>query len=112
MHIDSNNLNMLKEIIGEDLKEILNVFLESTPDSIMQLQNAINSNNLSKVQSCAHTIKGSAANVGANQLSLLASEIEQLAKLNDSSKLDTLLSQVITEKKAVKGELERYMAEF
>ena len=112
MHIDTDNLDMLKEIIGDELKDVLNIFLESTPDSILQLQEAIESNTIEKVQSVAHTIKGSSANVGAIQLSALTAQIEQQAKANDSSQFAGLLSQVLTENKAVEDALKSYMASF
>ncbi|WP_040726742.1 Hpt domain-containing protein [Thiomicrorhabdus sp. Kp2] len=112
MHIDLDNLDMLKEIIGDDLKEVLNVFLDSTPDSILQLQNAIDSNTMPKIQSLAHAIKGSAANIGANQLSILAGQIEQQAKLNNSANFAELLPQVISENRAVEEALKTYMANF
>lgn len=112
MHIDKDNLDMLKEIIGDELKDVLNLFLESNSDSIMQLQEAIESNTTEKVQSLAHTIKGSSANVGAMQLSALTAQIEQQAKANDSAKFASLLPQVLTENKAVEVALKDYMASF
>ncbi|MDX1352701.1 MAG: Hpt domain-containing protein [Thiomicrorhabdus sp.] len=112
MHIDTDNLDMLKDIIGDDLKEVLNAFLDTTPDTILQLQNAIQSNAIANIQVLAHTIKGSAANVGANQLSKLAAEIEQKAKTNDSSAFTTLLTQVMTESRSVEQSLKNYMASF
>jgi len=112
MHIDMNNLNMLKEIIGDDLKSILDVFLDTTPDSILQLQEAVASNTTAKVQSIAHTIKGSSANVGANQLSNLASELEQKAKANDTNAFASLLSKIIAEAQVVEQGLKSYIQTF
>jgi len=112
MHLDMNNLNMLKEIIGDDLKSILHVFLDTTPDSILQLKEAVASNTTAKVQSIAHTIKGSSANVGANHLSSLAADLEQKAKANSTQDFADLLSKIVAEAQAVDQDLKKYIHTF
>lgn len=75
MHVDTSNLDMLKDIIGDELK-------------------------------------GSAANIGANQLSAMSAEMEQKAKQSDMDGLPELLSKIETESKAVDLALVDYIKTF
>lgn len=112
MHIDLNNLNMLKEIIGDELVDILNIFLETTPDNIAQLKEAVAVKDINKVQSLSHNIKGSSANIGANQLSILGAELEQQAKNNDTEAFTDSMNKIIIEAKSVESALKSYIQTF
>lgn len=112
MHVDISNLDMLKEIIGDELKEVLNVFLDSTPETLLKLEGAVESNTIATVQSQAHSLKGSSANVGANQLSMLSAELEQNAKNNHTDNMRALLQKIQTENTAVTQALKDYINTF
>ena len=112
MHVDTSNLDMLKDIIGDELKDVLNIYIETTPDIIMKIQEAIATQSVSSVQLQAHTLKGSAANIGANQLSAMSAEMEQKAKQSDMDGLPELLSKIETESKAVDLALADYIKTF
>ncbi|BCN92423.1 hypothetical protein THMIRHAM_02080 [Thiomicrorhabdus immobilis] len=112
MQLDISNLDMLKEIIGDDLKEVLNVYLESTPDTLFKLEDAVASKTSATVQSQAHSLKGSSANIGANNLSMLCAELEQKAKNDDAADFDSLFSKIKTASIAVEQELKDYINTF
>jgi len=109
MSLDLNNLNMLKEIIGNELKDVLNLYMQSTPDNILMLREAVATSTISTVQLQAHTLKGSSANIGANQLSMLSAELEQKAKNGDTDSMPGLLSKIESENQAVTKALNAYM---
>lgn len=112
MHVDISNLDMLKEIIGDELKEVLYVYLESTPETVLKLEQAVASKTLATVQSQAHSLKGSSANIGANDLSMLSAELEQKAKNNDAQNIDALLTQIKAESQSVEQALKDYINTF
>jgi CheY-like chemotaxis protein len=61
-------------------RELLGMFLESTPAAMAQLVRAINAGDGAAVGRIAHTLKSSAANVGAESLSALMRELEKLGR--------------------------------
>ncbi|MEA1988073.1 MAG: Hpt domain-containing protein [Pseudomonadota bacterium] len=112
MHVDTSNLDMLKDIIGDELKDVLNIYMETTPDIILKLQEAVATQSVSTVKLQAHTLKGSAANIGANQLSMISAELEQKAKHSDMDSLPRLLSKIESESRAVDLALADYLKTF
>ncbi|WFE69673.1 Hpt domain-containing protein [Thiomicrospira sp. R3] len=94
--LDYDNLNMLKDVIGDDLKAILKSFNEITPQLIGQLAQAINQQNAPEVRHHAHTLKGSAANVGAIELPALCYELENMGQAGELKGAEAIFSQIQT----------------
>ena len=78
--VDIDNLNMLKELIGKDLKEILDAYISTAPNLVNQIEDALISQDVDNLRLHAHSLKGSSANIGANTLSSLSASLEQFAK--------------------------------
>ncbi|MCP4673205.1 MAG: Hpt domain-containing protein [Desulfobacula sp.] len=64
----------------EILNKVINVFLENARDQIKTLRQAIIDSDPDVVKKEAHTIKGGAANITANELSKIAFELENIGK--------------------------------
>ncbi|MFA6138142.1 MAG: Hpt domain-containing protein [Sulfurimonas sp.] len=60
----------------EDVEMLLEVFLESTKDSLSALKEAIDKDDFERTFRSAHAIKGSASNLTLMEISNLAKEIE------------------------------------
>jgi len=71
-------------------KKVVEVFFESTPESMEALRKAIETSDAKAIARWAHTLKGSAANIGGMRLSEIAREINQAA---DAGNLDALSEQ-------------------
>jgi HPt (histidine-containing phosphotransfer) domain-containing protein len=108
--IDYDNLNMLKEVIGDDLQPILNSFLEITPDLMSKLSIAIESGIASDVQHHAHTLKGSAANVGATVLPELSYALETMGKQGDLSDAKTQFEKIQVAYEALSNAIQEYIS--
>lgn len=80
MSVDGANLEMLKEVIGDDLKEIIDAFLTTTPEILGQIKLSIEIKDAAGVQLHSHTLKGSSANIGATELPILCAKLEAKAK--------------------------------
>ncbi len=74
--IDTTNLDSLKEIIGDDLKEIVLNFIESSPETLKKINLALQDENADDLTLHAHTLKGSGANMGAIKLAEICAELE------------------------------------
>jgi HPt (histidine-containing phosphotransfer) domain-containing protein len=61
-------------------KLVLETFLETMPDEIEALAEAIDRQDLSDLIQRAHTIKGSSSNIGAMRLSAIAAQMERIAR--------------------------------
>jgi HPt (histidine-containing phosphotransfer) domain-containing protein len=75
---------------GALLTEILGVFVRDASGQIDAMADAVKDGVAADVRSHAHTLKGSAANVGAMALSEAAARLESLARSGDLGKAATL----------------------
>jgi len=64
----------------EDIEMLMEVFMESTQESMDLLKIAIDNNNLDEIFKSAHAIKGSSANLTLMDISNIAKEIEHEAR--------------------------------
>jgi len=70
--------------LGDDntsaVLEIIDLFVETTPAILETLRGAVEAGDYSEIQKGSHSIKSSAASIGAIQLSEIAKELEILAR--------------------------------
>lgn len=78
--IDYDNLDLLKSVIGKDLKSILESYLKITPDVLDKLREAIAQKNDHDVQHYAHTLKGSSSNIGAIEVPAVSLKLEDMGR--------------------------------
>ncbi|MGB3204902.1 MAG: response regulator, partial [Crinalium sp.] len=82
--IDTNVLQSFREMVGEDgetfLAEMINCYLEDTPQLLKEIDQAIREANISNLRRAAHTLKSSSMTLGAKNLASLCKEIEAIAK--------------------------------
>lgn len=110
--VDIDNLDMLREVIGDDLKEILQSFIDIAPAALNDIHQAIAEENPAQLQLHAHTLKGSSANIGATQLPALALVLENAGKAGQTSGLENEVSQVNEESQRVLDFLTDYINRF
>ena len=79
--------------------EMVNLFIVSSEEKLFELKQAINSDDIDKVKSSAHFIKGGAANVGAYKITELAEQMELLKGDEGLHVIEDLLSELILEMK-------------
>ena len=82
--IDMNTFNDLKESTGADyIGELIDAFLDDAPNLFSQMKAALTNKDAESFRRAAHSMKSNAATFGAMDLSLLAKELESLAREND-----------------------------
>jgi HPt (histidine-containing phosphotransfer) domain-containing protein len=87
---------LLSRLMGDtDLaKKVMQIFLEQTPGQILDIKNALETDDLQCVELLSHSIKGACANIGAARLQAVALQMETQAHSGDAahltSQVDTL----------------------
>lgn len=79
------DLSRLEDITGGDEETIamlIGLFIDDSSNCIAQLEAALVQNDTGELRRHAHSLKGAAANMGANSLSEQAKALEDLAKEN------------------------------
>ncbi|HZZ56811.1 MAG TPA: Hpt domain-containing protein [Opitutaceae bacterium] len=84
MILDPDAIDNIRSLAVDDaqgfLREIIGIFLTDTPSRINEMQHALESKDAPAYSRAAHSIKGSAANLGAVSMKAAAEKAEQLGK--------------------------------
>lgn len=84
--IDKATLDNLVAATDEEfVAELIETFLEDSPELIAQLKQSLNENDSPAFQRAAHTLKSNSASFGAMNLSEMAKELEMMGKSEDLS---------------------------
>jgi CheY-like chemotaxis protein/HPt (histidine-containing phosphotransfer) domain-containing protein len=83
----------LKENIG-DIRSVIRVFLDSLPERVKQLDEAIQHDDHETIRRIAHTIKGSSSQFGASRLADGCLRIENAAKIKKLENMGALYKDV------------------
>ncbi|MDD7804424.1 MAG: Hpt domain-containing protein [Endozoicomonas sp. (ex Botrylloides leachii)] len=73
------DLEYLEKIAGHDkilLDSLLDQFLQTTKQDLIELQTAVEEKNISTIKALVHRIKGAAVTVGAGELESILAAIE------------------------------------
>ncbi len=90
--IDPAALKRLEDWGGSKLStEIVRLFLDNGPTRVDQIREAMEDEDLEVPERGAHSLKSSAANVGAQQLQKVASELELAASDGDLKRVRDLI---------------------
>jgi CheY-like chemotaxis protein len=94
-----NRSELLQRLGGKEalLPRFLQLFADSTDVSITQLQHAILSGTSDEIHRQAHSIKGAAANIGADRIQACATRLDTAAKSGESDTISTQTAQLIQE---------------
>ncbi len=94
------NRRKLEEDFGDDLEtiqELIQLFVVTARSNLDDLSTAISENSPSKVRILAHTLRGSALNIGAGALGNTCERLEKLSSSGDLTNSNILLEVVKTE---------------
>ncbi|HEX2100234.1 MAG TPA: Hpt domain-containing protein [Candidatus Synoicihabitans sp.] len=109
--LDAESIENLRALgmDGDDsfLREIIGIFVEDTPNRLNEMRQAFAANDQATFTRAAHSIKGSASNLGAFRLRALAEKLEHDSKKFTLAGLDAHLPVMEAEFAAAKIELEK-----
>ena len=78
--IDEEVLDELRNMLGDEVEHLIDLFLEDTPKLLARLEIAAAKPDYTALRDAAHSLKSSSANLGAMLLSAAARRIEQGAR--------------------------------
>lgn len=78
----------------EDIIVMLNMFLNKIDQHFQSLKDALESSDMDTMYKTAHTIKGSAGNIGLETIYNISLQIEQAARLNETADYPYLLDRL------------------
>ena len=107
--VDITILNTLKDQLGDSLEKLLHVFLDQVPEQLGEIESGLKAGDLKAAMRPAHTLKSSAATLGAISLSELLKAIEMGASAGNSEGLAELLIQAREEFKGVQASISAYI---
>ncbi len=88
---------------------LLNLFIERSPQQLEILRHAVAEKDTATIELLAHTIKGSAAQLRASQLSGFAAEIELATKENDWIRINACMPAFEAARKQLSTEFSAYL---
>ena len=93
--LDPAALERLHEWGGDKLVgQMVQLFLDNSPARMDQIRNGIDGADASQAEQGAHSLKSSAANVGAERLRVLSADVEGAALSKDLTAVEGLLSDL------------------
>lgn len=93
--IDPDALARLKEWGGDKLAgQMVRLFLKNSGTRMDQIRTGVGEGSPEEVERGAHSLKSSAANIGAEDLRTISTQIESAALEEDVDRLDTLLPEL------------------
>ena len=92
------------------LAEVLKLFLDEGPSRVERLRNAWAAGNIEEVHRAAHSLKGSAGNIGARRLHAVCSKLDEIGRSRDSSAAAPLIDEFAAEFDRVETEIRRLLA--
>lgn len=107
------NYDYLNEITGGDtdfIAELLSDFVSQTPNLIEQIAAALARGDTATVGAAAHTLKGSARAIGADEFAAIAFELEQAGKQGNLSSAPDALQRLQTYWHALEAYLQAQIA--
>jgi HPt (histidine-containing phosphotransfer) domain-containing protein len=111
--LDSLVLDRLRQLSvdgGPDvLAEVLRIFREDVPARLSRLEAACAAGDLAALERAAHSIKGSAGNIGARHLQSLCRDAEAAARAADLAATRAAVDQVDAEVARVSDAIERLL---
>jgi CheY-like chemotaxis protein len=102
---------LVRVMDDEDLARVgVEAFLDDIPRQMHALQESLDAGDVAVTERQAHTIKGASANVGAERLRAVASEMEQAAKARDLGAVQARMADLERQFEAVKDAMEQHLA--
>ena len=107
------NREMILDRVGGDeelLREITSIFLEEYPALIGEIQAAVVSGDLKRLERAAHSLKGSVANFGAQTATDAAYRLETIGRKGQVDQASDALADLILEFQRLQPVLEELAA--
>ncbi len=90
--VDMSVIESLRELGDDDLvHELVEIFMEDTPPRLEELSKAFVEGDSERIESLAHSLKSSCANLGATRLSEICRELESKGREGELGEAEELI---------------------
>ena len=93
------------------LDEVLRLFLDEVPRRLDRLRAAWSAGDVTEVHRAAHSLKGSAGNIGAHALYAVCKQLDERGKAGDLAGTEHLVAALAEEFGKVEGEIRRLLGD-
>ena len=87
-------LQLARDGAGDVVADVIIVFQEDTASRLVNLSNAVRTNNCAQIKAEAHALKGSSSQLGVTEMARMCSEMEQLGISGNLEAAGTLLHRI------------------
>lgn len=94
--LNATTIEELKDIMGDEFTHLVETFLVDSVSRIATIKEAIANTDAEAVRRSAHSFKGSASNMGAEQLVAVCQKLERLGAEGDVDNAQSLLDDILT----------------
>ena len=103
--------SVLERVDGdwELLEQLVTLFLDSSPNLMAEIQDAIEHRDSSALHRAAHSLKGSVANLGGTAAQEAAMKLEQLGREGDMQDVDEAYLSLVEEVSQFKVKVVRFL---
>jgi HPt (histidine-containing phosphotransfer) domain-containing protein len=99
---------LLESGLQDILPKIIETFLETSSQTIQKAKQSLAAQNVAELQQSAHSLKGSAANLGANRLVDLCGQLEARCRSGSLESAPSLLDSIEEQLAQVREDLSEY----
>lgn len=102
--------SVLRSSLGDDkelIREVLDLFLDTAPDLVDSLKKASDQGALEEVKSSAHSLKGSAGNIGAEALRASMKAVEEACRKSDPNSVRNSVAEALKQYRLLTEELKK-----
>ena len=99
--INKEMIEELKDLMEDDFPLLINTFLEDSSKRLVALKHAIAEDNANEVREIAHGFKGSSANLGAEKLAAISSDLETMGRTDELSEAEGSFTEMNNEYKII-----------
>lgn len=103
--LDAQVLTELRKQVGDALPTMVRVFLEDVPAYIRSLKDAVSVSDCKAIEDIAHGIKGGASNFGAERLTDICQQLEDMGRAQHLDGAQELLDKVLSETGLLEAQL-------
>ena len=106
VHLDMESLNALKDVMGDEFSQLVHTFVSDSDVRIETIREAVNVADPEALRRAAHSLKGSASNMGALGLTQLCRQLEDMGHEGKTEGSQQIFEQVNQEYLIVRDQLQ------
>jgi HPt (histidine-containing phosphotransfer) domain-containing protein len=77
--MNNEKLEEIKQLMGEQFQALIDVYISDNQSRLKEIEANIQLANFKQIKLLSHSMKSSSANIGADEIAMLAASIEQYA---------------------------------